>query len=206
MEGSMQRFSHAVKVAGSAYPAGSRRRLRHANRRWNGSECGFGFLRVVGVIREGPSHDEQTPLIHGHLRVVILLKSGIRRVFHDARLRVGKIVLVAVTGSRHRRRRWAATRSAPGRALPLRALRQLGFILRLSGGQPLGGARLQASAWILVPSKLIVPNFSTPASCASKSTCTNRSFSSSRNVRRNVASVSWSGCWLPAMKRKGTAS
>ena len=95
------------------------------------------------MIREGPSHDEQTPLIHGHLRVVILLKSGIRRVFHDARLRVGKIVLVAVTGSRHRRRRWAATRSAPGRALPLRALRQLGFILRLFGGQPLGGARLQ---------------------------------------------------------------
>ncbi len=92
----MQRFSHAVKVAGPAYPAGSRRRLRHANRRWNGSECGFGFLRVVGVIREGPSHDEQTPLIHGHLRVVILLKSGIRRVFHDARLRVGKIVLVAL--------------------------------------------------------------------------------------------------------------
>ena len=57
------------------------------------------------MMRESPSDDEQTPLIHGHLRVVILLKSGIRRVFHDARLRVGEVVLVAVTGSWHRRRR-----------------------------------------------------------------------------------------------------
>jgi len=57
------------------------RRLRHANGRGNGSEGGFGFLRVIGMIREGPSHDEQTPLIYGHLRVVILLKARIRRVF-----------------------------------------------------------------------------------------------------------------------------
>jgi hypothetical protein len=37
-------------------------------------------LTVVGVIGEGPSHDEQTRLIHGHLRIVILLKASIRRV------------------------------------------------------------------------------------------------------------------------------
>jgi len=66
---------------GASIPGIQCRRLRHANRRWNGSERGFGFLRVVGVIREGPSDDEQTPLIHRHLRVVILLKSGIRRIF-----------------------------------------------------------------------------------------------------------------------------
>jgi hypothetical protein len=57
------------------------RRLRHANGRGNGSEGGFGFLRVIGMIREGPSDDQQTLLIYGYLRVVILLKSGIRRVF-----------------------------------------------------------------------------------------------------------------------------
>src|SRR5260221_4408664 len=66
---------------GASIPGIQCRRLWHANGRGNGSERGFGFLSVVGVIREGPSDDEQTPLIHGHLRVVILLKSGIRRIF-----------------------------------------------------------------------------------------------------------------------------
>ncbi len=56
-------------------------RLWYANNRGNGSERGFSLLAVVRVIREGPSDDEQTPLIHRHLRVIILLKSGIRRVF-----------------------------------------------------------------------------------------------------------------------------
>ena len=57
------------------------RRLGRADCRWNGIERGFGFLTVVGVIGEGPSHDEQTPLIYGQLYIVILLKTGIRRVF-----------------------------------------------------------------------------------------------------------------------------
>jgi hypothetical protein len=60
------------------------RRRWYANHRGNGSERGFGFVRIVRVIREGPSDDEQTVLIHRHLRVVILLKSSIRRVFHNA--------------------------------------------------------------------------------------------------------------------------
>src|SRR5947209_8255065 len=42
---------------------------------------------------------------------------------------------------------------------------------------------LEASAWILVPSRLIVPSFSTPASWASKRTWTKRSFSSGKKVR-----------------------
>src|SRR5712691_3949518 len=109
----MPRFSHAVTVAGPAYPAGSRRCLRQANGRRNGSQRGFGLLRIVRMIRQGPSHDEQTLLIHRHLRVVILLKGGIRWVFHDARLGVGKIVLVAVTWPWHRWGWWAATRFTP---------------------------------------------------------------------------------------------
>ncbi len=95
---------------------------------------------MIGVCS---SDDEQTPLIHRHLRVVILLKSRIRWVFHDARLRAGKIVLVCITGTWHRRGRWATTRSAPGRLFPLRTLRQRGLILRLLGGQPFGGTHFQ---------------------------------------------------------------
>ena len=66
---------------GASIPGIQCRRLRHANRRWNGSEGRFGFLRVVGMIGEGPSYDEQTPLIHGHLRVVILRVTRICRIF-----------------------------------------------------------------------------------------------------------------------------
>src|SRR5258708_4803740 len=127
---------------GAKIPSIQCRRLRHTNRRGNISEGRFGFLRVVGMIGEGPSYDEQTPLIHGHLRVVILLKACICRIFHDARLRVGKVVLVAVTGSWHRRSRWAATWATPCRAPSLRTLRQLGLIVRLLGCPALLGTSL----------------------------------------------------------------
>jgi hypothetical protein len=63
--------------------------LRGADCRRHGAERGFGFLTVVGVIRERAGDDEQTPLIDGDLGIVILLKTRIRRIFHDARLRVG---------------------------------------------------------------------------------------------------------------------
>src|SRR5258708_12883626 len=122
---------------GAKMPSIQCRRLRHANRRGNSSEGRFGFLRVVGMIGEGPSYDEQTPLIHGHLRVVILLEACICRIFHDARLRVGKVVLVAVTGSWHRRTRWAATWATPWRALSLRPLRHLGLVPPLLASRPL---------------------------------------------------------------------
>src|SRR5229473_1783468 len=64
------------------------RRIWSTNLGRDGRQRGFGFLTIVGMIGEGPSHDEQTRLIHGHLRVVILLEASMRRAFHDARLRV----------------------------------------------------------------------------------------------------------------------
>src|SRR5260370_4775894 len=60
-----------------------------------------------------------------------------------ARLRVAKVVLVAVARSWHRWGRQATTWVTSRGALPLRALRQLGLILRLLGCRPLGGARLE---------------------------------------------------------------
>ena len=103
----------------------------------------FLFLTVVGVIGERACDDEQTPLIYGQLRIVILLKAGIRRVFHDARLRVGKVVLIAISGSWHRWGRRATTWALPRGALPLRTLRQLGLIVSLLGCRTLGGTGLQ---------------------------------------------------------------
>src|SRR2546421_383159 len=89
--------------------------LGRADRRGDGLQSRLSFLTVVGVIGESPSHDQQTLLIHGHLRIVILLKARIRRVFHDARLRVGEVVLVAISGAWHRRG-WRTTTpgAAPG--------------------------------------------------------------------------------------------
>src|SRR5207249_4165155 len=103
----------------------------------------FGFLAIVGMIGQGPSHDEQTGLIHRHLRVVVLLEARMRRAFHDARLRIGEVVLVAVARSWGWWGRWATTRSPSRRALPLLALRQLVLILRLLGCRTLGGASFQ---------------------------------------------------------------
>src|SRR6266571_669315 len=75
-------------------------RLRCADGWWDGLERGLGFLAIIGVIGEGASHDEQTHLIHGNLRVIILLKASIGRVFHDTRLWVGEVILVALTRPR----------------------------------------------------------------------------------------------------------
>src|SRR5712692_47188 len=85
----MPRFVHAARVAGPEYPASSAAASGMPMTEGMASSVGSARLSVVGVIGEGPSDDEQTPLIDGHLRVVILLKSGICRVFHDARLRIG---------------------------------------------------------------------------------------------------------------------
>src|SRR6266704_866730 len=126
-------FGTRLQGRGAEIPGIQRRRLGRANRRRNSRERGFGFLTVVGMIGEGPSHDEQTRLIHGYLRIVILLEDRMRRAFHDTRLRVSEVVLVTVARSWHRWSRWAPTRATSRRALPLLALRQLGLILRLLG-------------------------------------------------------------------------
>src|SRR5947209_954843 len=48
---------------GAKIAAVQRRRLGSTNRRGNSSEGGFGFLAIVGMIGEGPSHNEQAHLI-----------------------------------------------------------------------------------------------------------------------------------------------
>src|SRR5579883_3000902 len=80
-----------------------RRCLGSAYLRRNGSECRLSFLAIVGVIGKRISHDEQTLLIDRHLCVVILLKTSMRRAFHDARLRVSEVVLVAIAWTLCRR-------------------------------------------------------------------------------------------------------
>lgn len=107
--------------------------IRRADRFWDGRECGFGFLSVVGVIGKRTPHDQQTPLIYRNLCVVVLLKASICWVFHDTRVWIGEIVLVARACS-WRRWCWRATTGTPPRhTLPLLALCYLGVILCLLG-------------------------------------------------------------------------
>src|SRR5215469_13691231 len=77
-------------------------RLWDANGRGDGLKSRFGFVAVIGMIGEGVSHNQELGLIHSHLHIVSLLKSGIGRIFHDAGLWVGKVVLVPITRSWHR--------------------------------------------------------------------------------------------------------
>src|SRR5438270_11378470 len=118
------------------------RRLRRTNCGWNGLEGGFGFQAIVRVVGERISHNEQTCLIYGNLGVVILLKTSIRRVFHHARLWVGEVILVTLTRPWHRWRRRTTTRATSRRALPLRTLCHLGFIVGLLGCRTLLGTGL----------------------------------------------------------------
>src|SRR5207248_3163375 len=150
-------FGTRLQGRGAKVASIQRRCLGRADLRWNGLQSRLCFLTVVGMIGQGPSHDEQTDLIHGHLRIVILLEARMRRAFHDARLRVGEVVLVAVARSWHRWRRWATTRSASRRALPLLALCQLGLILRLLGYRTLGGASFQYGFGLRQPRQAVLP-------------------------------------------------
>src|SRR6266480_2465020 len=100
---------------------------------------GSARLSIVGVIGKRTSHNEQTLLIDRHLRIVILLKTSMRRAFHDARLWIGKIVLVVITWSFCWWGWWTTTWAASRRALSLLAQRQLGLILRLLGCHSLLG-------------------------------------------------------------------
>src|SRR5581483_3931991 len=88
--------------------------LRSTNLCRNSRQGGFGLLAIVGMIGKGASDNEQTPLINRYLRVVILLKARMCRAFHDARLRVGKIVLIAIAWSSCRRN-WRTTTGAMSR-------------------------------------------------------------------------------------------
>src|SRR5258708_15023487 len=120
-----------------------RRCLRSANLRRNSRQRGFGLLAIVGVIGKGTSDNEQTPLINRYLRVVILLKARMRRAFHDARLRVGEIVLVAIAWSGRWRTRRTTTGATSRRSLSFLALLQLSLILRLLDCIPLLGTGFQ---------------------------------------------------------------
>ena len=72
-----------------------------------------------------------------------ILKACMRRAFHNARMRVTKIVLVAIAWSGGWRCRGTTTGAASSRALSLLALLQFGFILHLLNCLPLFRASFQ---------------------------------------------------------------
>src|SRR6266576_704602 len=114
-----------------------------ANDRGDGLKGRFSFVAIIGMIGEGVSHDKELGLIHGNLHIVILLKSGIGRIFHDAGLWVSEVVLVPIAWSWHRWLWWATWRALSHLLLPLCSLGHLDFILCLFGCCPLGSTSLQ---------------------------------------------------------------
>src|SRR5215469_6155309 len=114
-----------------------------ATGRGNRLKGGFGFMAVIGMVREGVSNNKQFGLIHSNLHIVSLLKSGIGGIFHDAGLGVSEVVLVPITWPWHGWGWWTTTRTLSRFLLPLDTLGHLGIILCLLGCCPLGGASLQ---------------------------------------------------------------
>ena len=58
---------------------------------------GQGFLFIVGMIREGVGHNQQTFLIYGHLHIVVLVKAVIGAVLHDVRIGIGEVEYLICT-------------------------------------------------------------------------------------------------------------
>ncbi len=77
-------FGTGCQSCGAEVARIQRRSLRRANLRRNSRKRRFGLLAIVGMIGACASHNEQTLLIDRHLGVVILLKTGMCRAFHDA--------------------------------------------------------------------------------------------------------------------------
>ena len=105
-------------------------------------KSGFGFLAIIGVIGESMSHDEQTLLIDGELHMVILLTSGIRWIFHDARVRIGEVVLVPIAWSWYGWCWRSPARTTACLALFLSTLLSFRLILLLLGCCALPGRRV----------------------------------------------------------------
>jgi hypothetical protein len=96
-------------------------------------------------------------LIDRNLCVVILLEARIGGIFHNARLRVSKVVLIIITRSWHRRTRWAATCATPCCAFSFRTLRQPGLIVLLLGCLTLPGTSFQHRFGFRKPHQAILP-------------------------------------------------
>ncbi len=95
------------------------------------------------MVREGVGHYQETVLIHGDLSIVMLIHAFVRAVFHDARVRIGEVVLILV--ARSRRRRLGGTSAGLASGLPsfLFSLSQLGGILGLFRRIAFLGTRFQ---------------------------------------------------------------
>src|SRR5512139_3043286 len=85
------------------------------------------------MVGQATGDDQQGVLVDGDLGIVRLLKPSAAGTFHDARLRVGEIVLVFVLRLARGWCRWPSGRLA-SRALGFSlALAQLSFVLGLLG-------------------------------------------------------------------------
>ena len=79
---------------------------------WHGVDSGQSGLLVVGVIAQPVANDETTVMRHNNLDIVMLVKTAVVGVLHDARFGVGEIVLVFIARPRRRWFGWSPRRFA----------------------------------------------------------------------------------------------
>ena len=180
---------------------------RHSRRR----------CHIIKVISFVDLLDRPTAVSGGHRpRCRVVIDRGVGRLSTALCAVVAQLVytrhvpiIVPVCGPRAghqgRDRRHASVPRRPGRLRRLRCLARA-CVSRSSRRLSLTAVLLDASAWIVVPSRLILPRASTPASWVSSSTGEHTVLRSGRKVCRNTAPVSWSGRRLPTMSRNGIVS
>ncbi len=94
-----------AEVAGIQGP-----RWRCAQRLGQGVQGRYHLRLIIGMVGEGVRHNQQAVVLGRNLGIVMLVKAVIGAVFHDARLRIGEVVLILVA----RPRLWRFRRRAAG--------------------------------------------------------------------------------------------
>jgi len=116
-----------------------RGRCRLAHHRRDRIQSRDGLLLVVGLVRDPAPENEQTAVIDGHLSIVMLAEALVGAVLHDARVRIGEVVLILIARALHRRLGRTALglfASGLGLALPY-FLIIFGFFRLITGLRPL---------------------------------------------------------------------
>lgn len=97
----------------------------------NGGEGRQGLGGINRMVGQAGGDNQQAGLLHRRLSVVMLIKAVVGTVFHNGRVRVGEIVLIAGACSRHGRLRSATARFVPALLRFLFSLAHFIFIFGL---------------------------------------------------------------------------
>ena len=75
---------HGRDVGGTEVPIVQGDSLGYAQSQWDGVQGWDGLSLIVGMVRQGAGHNQETVLFHSGVSIVMLIKAIVVDVFHDA--------------------------------------------------------------------------------------------------------------------------